>query len=564
MMVLHLLARCWPKPTTPGADLRHAVSFLGWDVSPAIMVRAGNGLALVIGSGGALVAWLAPFSPGIVAWCFLAAFAVGARFLVTAGPELLARLRRSAALGAAPELVVMAVLRMRLAPSPERAAAFAADASDGHLARSLAAHARAGRTAGRSGLETFGEEWASWFPGLGRALGLVAAAGRESPADRDRSLDRALAAVLEGTEERTREFAGSIRGPTTALYAFGVLLPTALVSLLPAGRASGLAVSTANVVVVYDVALPLVLLAASTWLLSRRPVAFPTRAVGPGHPAVPDRQWLAVAAGLVAGGVTAVVTAMVLPPWTSLVATPGIAVGVVLVVRYRPCEGVHADVADREAGLADVLSIVGRRVARGTSVERAIESAAAERDDATGSLLARGAARQARLGIGIERAFLGPAGPLARVPSSRLRGVVTMLAVAAREGRPAGSALRAMADHLDELDRVERETRTALRPVVGTLRSTGAYFGPLVGGATVALSGHLDPSSLPGNASSGLAWLGPAVGGYVLALAVILTTLSVGLDRGLEPALVASRVGTGLLAATASFLGGYAVAAAVA
>jgi hypothetical protein len=545
-------------------DLRRAVAFLGWDVSPATLVRAGNGLALVIWIGGALVVWLVPFSPGIVAWCFLAALAAGARLVVTAGPEVLARTRRSAALGAAPELVVMAVLRMRLAPSPERAAAFAADASDGHLARSLAAHVEAGRAAGRSGLTTFGEEWAPWSQALARALSRVVAAGREPPADRDRSLDRALDAVLEGTEERTREFAGSIRGPTTALYAFGVLLPTALISLLPAGRASGLAVSTATVVVVYDVALPAVLLAASVWLLSRRPVAFPTRAVSPDHPAVPDRQWLAVAAGLVAGGVTAVVTAAVFPPWTSLVATPGIAAGTVLTVRYRPCEGVHADVADLEAGLSDVLSIVGRRVTRGRSVERAIETAASERDDAIGSHISDGTARQVRLGIDFERAFLGDGGPLEGVPSSRLRGAITLLAVAAREGRPAGSALRAMADHLDELDRVEREARAALRPVVGTLRSTGAYFGPLVGGATVALSGHLDPSSLPGNASSGLAWLGPAVGGYVLALAVILTTLSVGLDRGLEPALVASRVGTGLLAATASFLGGYAVAAAVA
>lgn len=564
MRVVYLLARLWPPTPTPGMDLRRAVAFLGWGVPPETLVRAGNGLALVVALVGALVLGLAPLTGGLAAWSLLAATALGARLLAVAGPELLAQARRSAALGAAPELMVLAVLRMRLAPSPERAAAFAADVGEGQLATSLAAHVSAGRAAGRSGLTSFAEEWEPWFPALGRALGLVRAAGQEPPGDRDRTLDRALAAVLEGTEERTRDFAGSIRGPTTALYAFGVLLPTALVSLLPAARASGLAISPATVVVIYDLILPLALVAAGAWILSRRPVVFPTRAPGTGHPDVPDRRWVAVAVGLSAGGAAAVVAVAVLPSWAPLVATPGIATGTALVVRYRPAERARRDVADVEAGLGDALSLVGRRVARGASVERAIQSVADERDDATGAILASGAGRQARLDVGVERAFLGKAGALATVPSPRVRGGVALLDVAASEGQPAGSAIVAMADHLDELERVEREARAALRPVVETLRSTGAFFGPLVGGATVALAGHLDPGGVLGSASPGLPWLGPALGGYVLALAAILTALSVGLDRGLEPALVATRVGTGLLAATAAFLGGYAIAAAVA
>jgi hypothetical protein len=120
-----------------------------------------------------------------------------------------------------------------------------------------------------------------------------------------------------------------------------------------------------------------------------------------------------------------------------------------------------------------------------------------------------------------------------------------------------------MATHLDDLRQVERDARADLDRVVGTLRSTGAVFGPLVGGATVALAAYMDEAGLVGSGPVDVAGLGAAVGLYVLALGVILTALSVGLERGLDRHLVAVRVGSSLLAGTACFLAGYAVTGAV-
>lgn len=565
MTVAAALAQLWPFEAPVSDDFRRAVAFLGWETTPSELVAAGYGLGVGTGLVGLVGLALTPLPFGPVTWLIVGSLALASVHLVHAGPRLLATARRTAALGAAPELVVLAVLRMRLAPAPERAAKFAAARGTGRLAESLRAHRRAAAARGQTGFDTFGEEWSEWFPSLGRALGLVTTAGRLPAAERERTLDRSLSVVLEGTERQMQSFAGSIHSPATALYAFGVLLPMALVSLLPAARAAGVPVTLPLVIALYDLALPLVLLLASAWLLSRRPVAFPPPALSAAHPAIPDRTRLALVGGIGVAAVVAGASALVLPPWAPPLAAIGLGTGAALLVAYRPYDQVRSRIEAVEAGLTDAVSLIGRRVAHGASVERAIDEAATDVDGEMGDVLAAGARRQERLDVGVERAFLGEQGVLDSIPSSRVRGSFALVAIATDEGRPAGQALLSVAEHIDDLQRVERQSRAELRTVVETLRSTGMFFGPMVGGATVALAGHMaGDAGLVGGTVPEIPWLGFAIGSYVLALAAILTVLSVGLERGLERSLIASKLGTSLVAATLTFHGGYFVASAVA
>lgn len=565
MSLVQALAGLYPLETAAGDDLRRAIAFLDWRVEPTAWVRAGNGVGVVVLAATCFATVLAP-----TGWRFAVAagglaLVLGTVHVVHATPKLLATARRTAALGTGPELVVLAVLRMRLAPSPERAAAFAADATSGPLADGLQSHVRRARGTAGTGLGRFGDEWSEWFPALGRALDLVVAAGAVSPAERDRALDRATNVVLSGTREQMQSFASSIHGPVTALYAFGVLLPTALVALLPAARAAGLAVTAPVVAVVYDLALPLVLLGASAWLLARRPVAFPPPGIDSTHPDVPDRRRLAAGVGIVAGVGGALLTARLFPGWAPPMTAVGAGVGTALVVNYRASVWVQREIRAVERGLTDALSLVGRRVSTGLAVERAIDEAADALEGPVGDVFATGARQGRQLDVGVREAFLGTHGALAAVPSPRVRGSVALLDVAAREGAPAGQAVLSVAEHVDDLQQVERDAREELRTVLETLRSTGMVFGPLVGGATVALADHMAGGAvgLP-EATAPTPWLGLLVGWYVLVLAAVLTTLSVGLERGLDRALVGYRVGIGLLLATASFLCGYGLSAAVA
>jgi hypothetical protein len=550
---LQWLARLWPWPVETDADLDRALAFLDANFDSRSLTRVGNGAGVLVALAGLLALALAPAHLRAPVAAGLLALALGIAYATRRGPIWLATARRTAALGTAPALVARTVLRMRVEPASERAAAFAAEGS-GPLADSLAEHVR--RTAGTpdSGLAAFGATWADWNPPLRRAVLLVEAAAEAPAGERGRTLDRAMDAILDGTRDRMAAFAGRVRGPTTALYAFGVLLPLALVAVLPAARVAGLPLSIPVLVVLYDLLLPVILVCAGAWLLVRRPAAFPPPAVPRSHPDVPDRRWPALGAG-VALALVALVGTAPLPGWTRWISVSGASLGATLVVWFRPVKLVRDDARAVEAHLTDALYLVGRRVSDGAAVETAIADAAPEVAGRTGETLAEAAGVQRRLRVGVRESFLGDHGALADVPSPQARSVAALLAIAAREGRPAGRAVVSMADHVDDLQRVEREARRELASVTGTLRNTAAIFGPLVGGATVALADGMATGTLGEPLPT--AALGLAVGGYVLLLATILTALATGLERGFDRALVGYRLGLALLSAVGSLLAGY-------
>jgi hypothetical protein len=262
-----------------------------------------------------------------------------------------------------------------------------------------------------------------------------------------------------------------------------------------------------------------------------------------------------VGAGLGAGVVAGGVAAALVGRWAVPVAAAGAGLGVALVVRFRPTKRVRDRVREAESALPDLLRAVGRRVARGEAVESALADAGTRLDGETGRLVAEAVDRQRRLGATVREAFLGPHGALAATPSRRFRGTAALLSLAAREGAPAGEALAATGDHLEDLRRVEREGRRELASVTGTLANTAALFGPLVGGATVALAAGVNGDvGAVGGRPLPVAALGPAVGAYVLLLAATLTALATGLERGLDRALVGYRVGLALATATTVYL----------
>ena len=589
------------RPSEPIDELRRALTFLGWDVTRERVVEAGHRVgAIVAVLCTTPTAWRFGVLPGMLVGLSVALAVVHAIHRL---PVWCATLRRTRALGAAPGLVGRLVLRMRLDPSAERAVRFAARTGHGPLADDLAAHERRRADGPTSGLREFAREWRPWFPALDRSVALVRTAGSAPPNRRDRCLDRALDAVLSGTTDRLASFVGDVRGPVSALYAFGVLLPLALIALLPAAAASGVPIGATAVTVVYLVVLPVGLLAASAWLLSRRPVAFPPPTVDADHPDVPRRGAVAAAVGLVSGIVAALTAWRLIAPWTAPIAAVGIATGIGLLVVSRPRRRVLAEIRDVERGLPDAMTVIGGDVAEGVAVERAVVDAGDRLDGRTGRILSRAARRSRTLRVSVREAFLGRGGPAAALPSPRVRGAVALLSVAAHEGKPAGDVILDLADQLERLRELERESRRQLATVTGTLTNTAAVFAPLVGGATVALATGIDAAGAVGgagvdaladpgaltsdptadgrNAGTGsdstapagsneppaeepssdaetvgltVPTLGRIVGVYVLLLSAILTGLATGLERGFDRTLVAHRIGIALPTATTTYL----------
>jgi len=542
------LAAWYPWSVDPDEETTAALQFLGW---PDDYCRAANALGVFLAAASLLAATLAR---ELTPWALLIAIGVGAAAVAATrvAPRVIANVVRRRALGTAPWLVCRTAMRLRVAPTVESAAAFAARNPQGALDHSLAAAVRRARGTASTGFDEFLRRWGERLPSLRRGIRLLEAVPSAPEDERGPRIDRALNAVLDGIRERAAADAAALRGPVTAVYAFGVLLPLALVAALPAARVAGLPVSVPTVVLLYDVLLPCVLLAAAGWLVANRPVTFPATRVPRTHPSVPNRRWLVPAAGCAVAACAWVVTPVLLDTWTAPVAAAGAGGGTVLIGYFRPYQPVRTQAREVEDGLPDLLVGVGRQVENGEPVETALPTTARAVDSAAGDLFADAAARSRALGTGLASSLRGDDGPVSACPSHRTRDTARVLAAATREGRPAGPALVAAGEHLADLARVETETRRSVRHLTETMEHTAALFGPLVGGVTVVLAGRVAGGGFgPALPRPPLAL---AVGGYVLVLAALLTAVATGLERGFDRALVGYRVGLALLSATATYL----------
>lgn len=563
--MLALLANCWPFAVSVDADLRRSVGVLGVAHDPRRLIEAGYALATLLA---ALVLLVAIPLTGPGPGCLLAAATgLGLARTVRTAPRTLAAFRRTRALGDVVELVGTLALSMRLRPVPERAARFAANSGDGHLAESLGDWVDRAAGTPRTGLRGFTGEWTPWFAALERSVANLEAASEADSEDREYVLDRAVDAVETALNDQVASFAGDLHGPVTGLYAFGVLLPLALVGTLPAATAAGIPIAPSAFVLAYDVLLPSCVAVVGVDLLADRPVAFPPPDVTVRDGDGVDGRSLGLVAAVGAAGCGWLVGVVAVGDWAAPVAAVGSGVGAGMAIAARPVVRERRRLRELERGLSGALSTVGRAVADGDAVEAGVARAGETTPGPAGAAFEEAARRRQLLGVTVRRAFLGEHGPFADEGGTRSRTAVSLLVSAAWEGKPAGTALLAYADRLDDLFEHERHGRRSLATVTRTLAHTGAFFGPLVGGATVALAGRLATADARLGAGAGavtggtsthipVPLVGTAVGCYVLLLAVVLTALATGLERGLDGSLVAYRVGIALLTAVGTFLVG--------
>ncbi|MEY7850963.1 secretion system protein [Natrarchaeobius sp. A-rgal3] len=555
---VHGLAGLYPYDVDASDELVDSVRFIDASYDAETVVRAGYGA----GGIGALVPVPLLFFdiPVLFIAVFVLTAAVGSIHAVHSLPHLIAAFRRTEALGDTPNLIGRAVLRMQIQPSLENAIRFASETGDGPLSKSLEAHFNRSKGTPHAGLLSFAEEWAEHFPALRRSSTLLATAQDAPEGERGRTLDRALIAILDGTRTQMAEFTASIRAPTTMLFAFGILLPLALIALVPAAPMAGVGLNIWMFVLFYNVVLPAGLIGASLWLLVRRPVAFPPPTIDRDHPELPDRLWLRTLWGVGTAAVLYVLITAVGPAYLAEVVAVGAGVGAALLAVYGPVLTLRNYVRDVEAHLTDALYIVGRQVAEGESVESAIDLAADRVPAETGEVFEHAAGVQRRLHTSVEEAFLGPYGALRDVPSQRAHSMAALLAIAGDEGKPAGRAIVSMADHLEELEEVEAETKRELVQVTSTLDNTAAYFGPMVGGATVGMAGMLtaeDFTAIDGMADAAtlpIEQLGVVVAVYLILLACIMTPLSYALRYGMDRTLFGYHIGRTLVSSMVLFV----------
>jgi len=441
--------------------------------------------------------------------------------------------RRHDASAEAPEVVSYLAMGLTTAPSLDRAIAFAAEHGEGALADGLRGalwdvHLRV-RTRIEDAFLSVADAWGPRNPDVKRAMYGIAHATREgSPETLARALDRARTQVFEGTRRRMREYAASLRGPTTALFALGVLLPlivSSMVPLLSVGSFSPSSVKVADPdpgdplpwVLLLDVAFPAATFAFAHAVSARRPYADARGSLNVGR----------AFAGLAAIPVAVLLGLAWMNPWAPILSL-GLVVGILSAGLVSATRAAVRDRRGREAverEFPDALFQLGSRLQEGHGLEAAFLAVADASEGTECADLFRGIVHAMRFGGGtVEEALFGPGGAMERMPSRTVRASLKLVVrLAAKDPANAGRAALETSSHLRDLQGIEQDLRAELRPTVDAMRATATFFAPAVLGVSASLYGLLfrafgSVASLP---------MAPAVFAASLGVYLVLTAAGI-------------------------------------
>lgn len=504
-------------------------------------------------------------------------------------PKSLARHMKVHSLGDIPEVLSYIVMYLKLVPTMEDGLRFAARESNTSLGKDLRKliwdlEVRV-YTSVDDAVTAFADMWGKWSDYLKRALHLVRSAVRENSQDaRNMTLNRSLTLVMEGTKSSMTSFAQRLHQPTLVIYSIGVMIPLALIAMMPAASLVGLQLSLMHIFLLYDILLPLALFAYIRKVLLSRPATFNPPSIPDDHPdvkGVNKRANLASAISIGAAIALPGIVFMLLPVFSfegtplSFLAKPasqgglnqyfpvtlfilwGIAaaVGLYCLRTYRPYKKVRDEIKTMEREFSDSLYVIGKRITEGKPAEDAFQYAAKTLEGSEmGSIFARTAFNLTAMRTNLREAlFDDEYGSLRHVYSDRIRAVMGLFVEGVQKSHEAaGNAIVKIAEHLKQLQDVEKGIRQSLGTLTSTLKSTATIFAPMIAGVTLGITklismvlGNIDLSGMPEDTTmsvfSGISGVSfnvrpeyfvLVVGIYIIELIFLLIRFANGIDQG--------------------------------
>ncbi len=407
-----------------------------------------------------------------------------------------------------PTVIGAMSMSMQLQPSLDRAVAFASQCGEGPLNLRLRTILWQVLTRVSSDLPASMMEFASTLDeeneSLRQSIHLFISATHESTREgMDRLLDKANTLVIDGVKDRVERYVASLSLPTMVFFAFGILLPVMMFSLVPLltlGSVSSVSTGAKAGPVVSDLELALLLLLvfpSASFLYARSTLSRnPLQSVG--RPVIPlDRRSLATIALYVA---TMVFLSLILGgSFPELVLIIGVCVpSAYFYCRYRKVHAAALKVPAEEKDFVNALYQIGNRMTTGASFDLAFEEVARTRSVSPFGEFARKAiyrsltSRRDLRSIIAEEAILQRMSPLVR------DALLTVAECAASDPEAAGKVALNLAQYLSDLRSCQSKVREKLQSVVDMMSSTSAIFAPIVLGITgslFALVGTVSPGS---------------------------------------------------------------------
>jgi len=445
--------------------------------------------------------------------------------LLAGYPKTYARYIKIHSLGDIPEILSYLVMYLKLVPNLENSVKFAASESSTYLAADLRKMLWDMEIRVYHGIDdaltNFAITWGEWSEYFKRSLHLIRSSVHErEEASRVITLNRALDVALDGTKEMMSKFANKLHQPTMVIYSIGIMIPLALVAMLPAAGLVGMHVTIFQVFFLYDVILPLFVFFYTRKILLSRPATFTPPRIPNDHPAIAHiskkrRLVLSAILGCVIAlpGVFFIILPAFYPSGSSnsfidfIVDPSGLntyfpvtlfiiwgfaaAVTSYTLSVYYPYKKVRDNIKQIEREFSDALYILGKRISEDKSPEESfMYTAYAMEGSEISKIFSQTGYNLTAMHTNLRDAMFNQEfGSLKYVYSDRVKAIMCLFVEGIKKSQKAVSiSIIRIADHLKGLQEIENKIKDTLFSLTSTLRATVTIFAPLIGGVTLSIT----------------------------------------------------------------------------
>ncbi len=511
--------------------------------------------------------WIIPLSLGVP---------LGILIFIANYPEILAERLKAKTIGSAPEAINYLTMSMRVTPSLHKAVLFSAENVEEPMSSGLSRTIWHVYLRKKSSLEEslmhLAIEWGEWNDDLKRSLYVIRSSVLENTQEGlEATLQRANDIIITGTKQKIRDFANSLKTPTTVLFALGILLPLIIGAMLPMLTIGGLdmtsiyqetaaeggGLSLTHVVLLMNVIIPLGAFAYSYKILINRPG---TTSLPETRSDVRVAYWVPLSITVVGTIVIYLLRAqldMFMPfAW---IWAPVVGVSYYLLKDPWDAKKKRKEILELETEFPDALFQLGSRMAEGKSLEKAIEETSQSmKGSRVGDLFKKISNMMMLQRMPLEMVLFGRDGLLDHYPSRMVKASMkSVISASKKSPQDAGMIILQNAEYLKDMQEMESNIRSELSQSVEMMEATSMFFAPVVMGIIVALYSMLHGVFMD---ISGQSTIAPdhftmVVVGYLLTMSAVITYFTVGIKYQSDPVEFKFKLGTVLLVCTAVLSG---------